>query len=216
MPSSGDGKGEKLTAALEDGTRAAAHAGENIQAGAAAASDKLHAGAAAANQKIQEGTAQVKKITNKIAENEQVRAVASSVKEGAISAGSTLAEGASTAGSAIASGASSVGSTVYSGVTEGGSALASAATEGASKAKDMAVDVVEHLPSRGPLAGISNRPALFVLLAICAFCMPPLAVFLLSGCTFQIVLNVVLCMFCWIPGIIHAFCLLIQDSRNKR
>lgn len=42
------------------------------------------------------------------------------------------------------------------------------------------------------------------LLIILAILLPPLAVYLKSGADKQFVINIVLCIFFWIPGIIHA------------
>jgi len=51
----------------------------------------------------------------------------------------------------------------------------------------------------GQESGVSK-----VLLVILAIFLPPLAVFLADGCGSQFWLNVLLCIFFWIPGIIHA------------
>jgi len=43
-----------------------------------------------------------------------------------------------------------------------------------------------------------------VLLFILAIILPPLAVYLLKGAKRDFVINIVLCLFIWIPGIVHA------------
>jgi uncharacterized membrane protein YqaE (UPF0057 family) len=43
-----------------------------------------------------------------------------------------------------------------------------------------------------------------VLLFILAIILPPLAVYLLKGAKRDFVINIVLCLFIWIPGVIHA------------
>ena len=39
---------------------------------------------------------------------------------------------------------------------------------------------------------------------ILAILLPPLAVFLKSGAGMPLVINIVLCLFFWVPGILHA------------
>lgn len=53
------------------------------------------------------------------------------------------------------------------------------------------------------------------MLYLLAIVFPPLAV-LLAGKPFQAMLNVVLCLFLWIPGIIHAFMVVNESKNNKR
>jgi uncharacterized membrane protein YqaE (UPF0057 family) len=53
------------------------------------------------------------------------------------------------------------------------------------------------------------------MLYLLAIVFPPLAV-LLVGKPFQAMLNVVLCIFLWIPGIIHAFMVVNESKNNKR
>lgn len=53
------------------------------------------------------------------------------------------------------------------------------------------------------------------MLYLLAIVFPPLAV-LLVGKPFQAMLNVVLCLFLWIPGIIHAFMVVNESKNNKR
>jgi len=43
-----------------------------------------------------------------------------------------------------------------------------------------------------------------ILLIIAALLLPPLAVFLKAGAGKQLVINIVLCVFFWVPGILHA------------
>jgi len=50
----------------------------------------------------------------------------------------------------------------------------------------------------------SKMAAKDILMAILAILLPPLAVFLLKGCGKDLLINVILCCFVWIPGIIHA------------
>ena len=49
-----------------------------------------------------------------------------------------------------------------------------------------------------------------VVLIILAIILPPLAVFLKKGAGKDLVLNIVLCIFFWIPGIIHALWLVTK------
>ncbi len=43
-----------------------------------------------------------------------------------------------------------------------------------------------------------------ILLIIASLLLPPLAVFLKVGAGKDLVINIVLCLFFWVPGIIHA------------
>jgi uncharacterized membrane protein YqaE (UPF0057 family) len=43
-----------------------------------------------------------------------------------------------------------------------------------------------------------------VLLIIAAILLPPLAVFMKKGAGQDLIINIVLCIFFWVPGIIHA------------
>ncbi len=43
-----------------------------------------------------------------------------------------------------------------------------------------------------------------LVLIIVAFLLPPLAVFLKKGAGKDLIINIVLCFFFWVPGIIHA------------
>ncbi len=43
-----------------------------------------------------------------------------------------------------------------------------------------------------------------ILLIIAALLLPPLAVFMKKGAGKDLLINIVLCLFFWVPGIIHA------------
>jgi uncharacterized membrane protein YqaE (UPF0057 family) len=43
-----------------------------------------------------------------------------------------------------------------------------------------------------------------ILLIIIAILLPPVAVFLKNGAGQDLIINIVLCIFFWIPGVIHA------------
>ena len=49
-----------------------------------------------------------------------------------------------------------------------------------------------------------------VILIILAIILPPLAVYLHKGAGKDLVINIVLCIFFWIPGIIHALWLVTK------
>jgi len=49
-----------------------------------------------------------------------------------------------------------------------------------------------------------------VLLIVLAILLPPLAVFLKSGAGKDLLINIVLCIFFWLPGIIHALWLVTK------
>lgn len=49
-----------------------------------------------------------------------------------------------------------------------------------------------------------------VLLFILAVILPPLAVYLIKGAKRDFVINIVLCLFFWIPGIVHALWVLTK------
>jgi len=53
-----------------------------------------------------------------------------------------------------------------------------------------------------------------ILLIILAIFIPPLAVLILKGCGGDFILNLVLTIFFFIPGIIHACYLILKDSGN--
>ena len=43
-----------------------------------------------------------------------------------------------------------------------------------------------------------------LLLIIASLLLPPLAVYLKAGAGKELIINIVLCLFFWVPGIIHA------------
>ena len=49
-----------------------------------------------------------------------------------------------------------------------------------------------------------------ILLIILAILLPPLAVFLKDGAGKSLVINIILCIFFWLPGIIHALWLVTK------
>ncbi|HNV64719.1 MAG TPA: YqaE/Pmp3 family membrane protein [Smithellaceae bacterium] len=49
-----------------------------------------------------------------------------------------------------------------------------------------------------------------ILLIILAILLPPVAVFLHKGAGKDLIINIVLCIFFWIPGIIHALWLITK------
>jgi len=49
-----------------------------------------------------------------------------------------------------------------------------------------------------------------IVLLIIAVLLPPLAVFLNSGAGKDLVINIVLCLFFYIPGILHALWLILK------
>ena len=53
------------------------------------------------------------------------------------------------------------------------------------------------------------------MLYLLAIVFPPLAVFL-AGRPVQAMLNVLLCVFLWIPGVIHALMVVSESKSNKR
>ncbi|HEY9167100.1 MAG TPA: YqaE/Pmp3 family membrane protein [Candidatus Kryptonia bacterium] len=53
------------------------------------------------------------------------------------------------------------------------------------------------------------------MLYLIAFLLPPLAV-LLSGKPIQALFNIVLCVFLWIPGVIHALLVVHDHYADKR
>lgn len=56
------------------------------------------------------------------------------------------------------------------------------------------------------------------MLYVLAFLLPPVAV-LMCGKPLQFVINIILCLFLWVPGVIHAFYVvnnhLIEKQTNK-
>ena len=49
-----------------------------------------------------------------------------------------------------------------------------------------------------------------ILLAIIAVLLPPLAVFLKTGAGKDLIINIVLCLFFYVPGILHALWLIFK------
>ncbi|WP_290697970.1 YqaE/Pmp3 family membrane protein [Amphritea sp.] len=49
-----------------------------------------------------------------------------------------------------------------------------------------------------------------LVLIILAILLPPIAVFMKAGAGLQLVINIVLCLFFYIPGIIHALWLALK------
>lgn len=49
-----------------------------------------------------------------------------------------------------------------------------------------------------------------IVLIILAILLPPIAVFMKAGVGLQLVINIVLCLFFYIPGIIHALWLALK------
>lgn len=49
-----------------------------------------------------------------------------------------------------------------------------------------------------------------ILLAIIAVLLPPLAVFLKNGTGKDLIINIVLCIFFYVPGILHALWLIFK------
>jgi uncharacterized membrane protein YqaE (UPF0057 family) len=50
-----------------------------------------------------------------------------------------------------------------------------------------------------------------LLLVIIAVLLPPLAVGLKTGIGFQFVLNVILTLLAWLPGVVHALWVVLKD-----
>jgi uncharacterized membrane protein YqaE (UPF0057 family) len=49
-----------------------------------------------------------------------------------------------------------------------------------------------------------------LLLIIAAVLLPPLAVFMKKGAGQDLIINIVLCIFFWVPGIIHALWVVLK------
>ncbi|UTW03039.1 YqaE/Pmp3 family membrane protein [Amphritea atlantica] len=49
-----------------------------------------------------------------------------------------------------------------------------------------------------------------LILIILAILLPPIAVFMKTGAGLQLVINIVLCLFFYIPGILHALWLVLK------
>ena len=51
-----------------------------------------------------------------------------------------------------------------------------------------------------------------IVLIILAILLPPIAAFLKEGAGKQLIINIVLCIFGYVPGIVHAFWLIFRDK----
>jgi uncharacterized membrane protein YqaE (UPF0057 family) len=51
-----------------------------------------------------------------------------------------------------------------------------------------------------------------ILLLILAIFIPPVPVLIRTGCSWQLLLNVVLTIFIWLPGVIHAWYIVLRDA----
>ncbi len=51
------------------------------------------------------------------------------------------------------------------------------------------------------MSDLSNNQPLMIVIAIL---LPPLAVFLKNGAGSDLIINIVLCVFFWVPGILHS------------
>jgi len=56
------------------------------------------------------------------------------------------------------------------------------------------------------MSGDSNK----ILLVILAILLPPIAVFMKKGAGKDLVINIVLCVLMWLPGIVHALWLVTR------
>ncbi|MDJ0538338.1 MAG: YqaE/Pmp3 family membrane protein [Microcystis sp. M53603_WE2] len=50
---------------------------------------------------------------------------------------------------------------------------------------------------------------------VCAFFLPPLAVFLTTGLSLAFVINIILPLIGYVPGIIHAFWIVSKEAENS-
>jgi uncharacterized membrane protein YqaE (UPF0057 family) len=50
---------------------------------------------------------------------------------------------------------------------------------------------------------------------VCALFLPPLAVFLTTGLSLDFVINIILTLIGYVPGIIHAFWILSKEAENS-
>jgi uncharacterized membrane protein YqaE (UPF0057 family) len=55
-----------------------------------------------------------------------------------------------------------------------------------------------------------RRKNLSILLILIAILLPPLAIYLKKGAGKDLLLNLILCLFFWIPGILHALYLITR------
>jgi uncharacterized membrane protein YqaE (UPF0057 family) len=51
-----------------------------------------------------------------------------------------------------------------------------------------------------------------ILLVILALLLPPLAVFLKSGAGKDLIINIVLCLLFFVPGVLHALYVVLKDG----
>jgi uncharacterized membrane protein YqaE (UPF0057 family) len=54
-----------------------------------------------------------------------------------------------------------------------------------------------------------------ILLCIIAIFFPPLAVFLETGCGFELLLNVILTILGWLPGVLHALFIIFYQKKQE-
>jgi uncharacterized membrane protein YqaE (UPF0057 family) len=54
-----------------------------------------------------------------------------------------------------------------------------------------------------------------IILIILAILLPPLAVFLMSGLGKDFWINLILTVFFWVPGVVHAIFLVVTRSEGK-
>ncbi len=50
-----------------------------------------------------------------------------------------------------------------------------------------------------------------LLLVIIAILLPPVGVFLKEGAGKQLLINIILCLFFWLPGVLHAIWVITKD-----
>ncbi|KYR02394.1 transmembrane protein [Tieghemostelium lacteum] len=60
-----------------------------------------------------------------------------------------------------------------------------------------------------------DRTCRTIAMIIVAILLPPLAVFIERGCSGSFWLNVILWILGWVPGIIHAIYVIIQDNHIR-
>ena len=59
--------------------------------------------------------------------------------------------------------------------------------------------------------GAASDTRRLISLILCLF-LPPAGVFLVDGCGIALLLNILLCLLCVIPGIIHAFYVVLKSG----
>jgi uncharacterized membrane protein YqaE (UPF0057 family) len=52
-----------------------------------------------------------------------------------------------------------------------------------------------------------------ILNLICAILLPPLGAFLQVGASKQLLINIILCLFFWFPGVLHAVWLVVTEKK---